>query len=142
MNLFVAFKILRVVLKGVLPGIGNAERVAGGSMCIAPGARMDDGELNIAIVRAERSKLKMIIRVLPKLITGSYIQEPDISYFLAKEIEIISTPSVILEMDGEISGTTPSLLSSIPHAIEIFCPAPPKQEMSTNRKSGRFFSAT
>jgi diacylglycerol kinase (ATP) len=116
--------------------VGNAERVAGGSMCIAPGARMDDGELNIAIVRAERSKLKMITRVLPNLRSGAYVQEPDISYFLAKEIEVDSVPSVILEMDGEILGTTPSLFTSIPQAINILSPKIPEKGTHGKPESG------
>jgi diacylglycerol kinase (ATP) len=116
--------------------VGNAERISGGSMCIAPGARMDDGELNIAIVRAERPKLKMITRVLPHLLTGAYVQESDISYFLAKEIEVDSTPSVILEMDGEILGATPSLFTSYPQAVNILSPKISEKGTPGKPKSG------
>lgn len=103
--------------------IGNAERTAGGSMCLAPGARTDDGELNLTIISAEdkqtKSKLKMFSRVFPKIASGEHIHQPGVSYFPVKQVEIESTPPAILELDGDLFGTTPATISVCPMMLEV-----------------------
>jgi len=34
--------------------VGNVESTAGGSMCLVPGAQLDDGELNISLLPMDR----------------------------------------------------------------------------------------
>ena len=87
-------------------------------MRIAPGARTDDGELNITIFPV-KSKLRMITRLLPKVATGEHIQEPGVSYFPAKSVEIDSDPPAILELDGDIFGTTPATFTVCPGALRV-----------------------
>lgn len=98
--------------------VGNSEKAGGNSMCLAPGARIDDGELNITIIPS-KSKLKMITGLLPKISTGAHIDEPGISYFLAKRIEINSDPPAILELDGDVFGTTPATFTVCPGALQV-----------------------
>jgi diacylglycerol kinase (ATP) len=104
--------------------VGNAERAAGGSMCLAPGARTDDGELNITIVPSQ-SKLKMVTKLLPKVATGAHINEPGISYLPGKRIAVDSAPPAILELDGDIFGTTPATFTVCPRALQVISPKRP-----------------
>jgi diacylglycerol kinase (ATP) len=99
----------------------NAERVAGGSIRIAPGARMDDGELNITIV-PERSKLNFILKMMGKMSTGEHVNEPGIQYFRTANIRVESDPPAGLEIDGNPFGYTPATFTVSPRAARIVCP--------------------
>jgi diacylglycerol kinase (ATP) len=97
---------------------GNAEKSAGGSMCLAPGARIDDGELNITIIPAGQ-KFKMITRLMPRIASGSHTTEPGISYFPGQRIEIVSEPPALLDLDGDFFGLTPATVTVCPRMLEI-----------------------
>ena len=101
--------------------VGNVEYSSGGSMCIAPGARVDDGELNITIFPV-KPKLRMITRLLPKVATGEHIQEPGVSYFPAEKVQVDSNPPAILDLDGDVFGTTPATFTVCPRMLEILTP--------------------
>jgi YegS/Rv2252/BmrU family lipid kinase len=63
--------------------VANVERTSGGSMCLAPGAHFDDGELNVSIIPSQ-SKLKEVATMLPKVASGRHVNEPSVMYFPAK----------------------------------------------------------
>jgi len=98
--------------------VGNSEKTAGGSMCLAPGARTDDGELNVTIFPVQ-PKLKMVTRLMPKIATGEHINEPGISYFPVKTIKIDSVPPAVLDLDGDIFGTTPATFTVCPLMLQV-----------------------
>lgn len=100
---------------------GNAERAGGDSICMAPGAQMDDGKFNVSIVPSQ-SKLKMLVKMLPKVPTGAFIHEPGVLYFQTKEIRVDCDPPVILDSDGDIFGMTPARFTICPQAIQIVSP--------------------
>ncbi len=100
--------------------VGNVERTAGDSMCLAPGAHYDDGELNVSIIPS-RSKLNMMT-TLPKVASGAHVNEPGVRYFPAKRIEVDSAPPAILEIDGDIFGMTPAAFAVCPKAVQVLCP--------------------
>jgi diacylglycerol kinase (ATP) len=101
--------------------VGNAERSAGGSMCLAPGARIDDGELKITIIPSE-PKLRMVTRLLPKIASGAHTTAPGVSYFPGKRITIESKPPALLDLDGDIFGTTPAIFTACPRMLEVMTP--------------------
>jgi diacylglycerol kinase (ATP) len=101
--------------------VGNVEYSSGGSMCVAPGARPDDGELNITVVPV-RSKLRVVTRLLPKIATGEHIEEPGVLYFPAKRVEIECDPPALLDLDGDLFGTTPAVFTVCPGALQVLTP--------------------
>jgi diacylglycerol kinase (ATP) len=101
--------------------VGNVERTSGGSMCLAPGARFDDGELNVSIIPS-RSKLTMVTKMLPKVASGAHVNQPGVKYFPAREIQVDSDPPAVLDVDGDIFGVTPATFSVCPKAVQILCP--------------------
>lgn len=107
--------------------VGNAESSAGGSMCLAPGARLDDGELNISLF-PHGSRLKMGLKLMPKIESGEHVNEPEVSYFPSKRIEIDSDPPAVVELDGDIYGVTPAVFDVCPGAIQILTPDNSKKE--------------
>ena len=104
--------------RGWMVVVANVERIGGGSMCIAPGAKPDDGKLNVSIIPA-RSKLNMLTKMLPKAASGVHVNEPDVLYFTATRIEVDCDPAVILDIDGDIFGMTPATFSICPKAIQV-----------------------
>jgi len=99
---------------------GNAERAAGGCMRICPGAITNDGELNISIIKPV-SVYKVITQLFPRIAKGTHINAPGISYFTGRKIEVQSEPPAVLDLDGELFGTTPATFSVCPLALGVVC---------------------
>jgi len=72
----------------------------GGMFHIAPMARNDDGKLDL--VYAESVSRLRILALLPKLIKGSHIDEPEIKHFPLTECQISATAAVPSHLDGEV----------------------------------------
>ena len=103
---------------------GNAEYAGGGGMRMSPDALTDDGLLNITVI-PNRSRLNVITRLFPRIASGTHIHEPGVSYFTGKQIEVHSDPPAVLEVDGDLFGTTPATFTLCAHAIQILCPPQP-----------------
>lgn len=72
----------------------------GGMFQIAPMAKNDDGFFDL-VVAAPVSRPR-IMALLPKLIRGTHIGEPDISHARVREFELIATEPVPSHLDGEV----------------------------------------
>ena len=101
--------------------VANVESSAGGSMRIGPGARSDDGELDITIFPA-KSKLTMATRLLPKVSSGEQVNAPGVQYFPGKTIEVASEPPAILDLDGDVFGSTPATFTICPGMFRVMTP--------------------
>lgn len=99
---------------------GNAERTTGGSVCMSPGARIDDGLLDVAIY-PNRHRLLMLTQLFPKIPTGAQVDEPDVAYFRTARIEVDSDPPSFVELDGDLFGTTPATFTALPRAVNVIC---------------------
>jgi YegS/Rv2252/BmrU family lipid kinase len=82
-----------------LANVSNGAWV-GGMFHIAPMARNDDGELDLVFAAAV-SRLR-IIALLPKLLRGTHIDQPDISHSRVTRCEITSATPVASHLDGEV----------------------------------------
>lgn len=91
----------------VFSGLVNLIAVAngqffGGGMKIAPLARIDDGYLDVIVLRGlSRGE---IITNLPRVYRGSHLTHPKVSFYRGKIINISSAEEICLEMDGETPG--------------------------------------
>jgi diacylglycerol kinase (ATP) len=108
--------------------VGNVESTAGGSMCLAPGARLDDGELNISIF-PHGSRIRMGLKLMPKIGSGEHVNVPGISYFPGRRIEIDSNPPAVVELDGDLRGMTPAKFAVCPGAIRVMTPETKKEDV-------------
>jgi len=96
---------------------GNTEFAAGGVMRISPGARPDDGLLNISIVDV-LGRLQ-IVRRFPSILSGGYVEDERVDYFTGKRLEIDAVPPAELQADGDIIGTTPATVELLPGALQL-----------------------
>lgn len=77
----------------------NGRRVGGGFI-LAPGAELDDGLLDLCIVRsAPRGR---ILRLLPRAFTGTLETQPEVQVLRSQEIFLESDDPLALHADGEI----------------------------------------
>ena len=99
---------------------GNTEFAAGGVMRISPGARPDDGLLNISLVDA-LGRLQ-IVRRFPSILSGRYVEDKRVDYFTGKRLEIDAVPTAELQADGDIIGTTPATVELLPRTLKLVVP--------------------
>ena len=91
----------------------------GKGMKMAPKAKLDDGLIDLIVIRSGATRTRLL-QVLPKLFDGSHIKEPEVEYYQTSEFSLIPEKDEILNIDGEIMGSTPIKVKMISNAIEIF----------------------
>lgn len=90
---------------------------AGNAMKMAPLAQIDDGLIDLLIVR-KAGRLKLL-SLFSKIFKGDHIGDPVVQYHQAKEFSIIPLEDHILNIDGEIVGNTPIHVKMLPRVIEV-----------------------
>ena len=91
----------------------------GKGMKMAPKARLDDGLIDLIVIRSGVSRTRLL-QVLPKLFDGSHINEPELEYYQTSQFSLIPETDEILNIDGEIMGSTPIQVNVITKAFEMF----------------------
>ena len=91
----------------------------GKGMKMAPNAKLDDGLIDLVVVKAGVTRTRLL-QVLPKLFKGTHINEPEVSYYQTSEFSLIPEKDEILNIDGEIMGSTPIKVKMISNTTEIF----------------------
>ncbi len=94
---------------------GNSAHAGGGMMRVAPGARMDDGEMNVSLIRAT-GRLE-VARQFLRLVRGTHVTHPLVRYFPATAMEIDGTPPQSVAVDGEVLGHTPVRIEVRPSCL-------------------------
>jgi diacylglycerol kinase (ATP) len=99
-------------------------RFFGGGMMIAPDAELDDGMLDLVIVRGA-AKLTLI-KDMRLLYTGSHLNHPAVTVLRGRSITVepAGDPSLnraLLDIDGESPGSIPATFEALPKAIKIIC---------------------
>lgn len=90
----------------MLCAIGNGQYIGGG-MKITPKADLEDGLLDICMVR-RMPKLKLLV-LFPKVFSGSHLGIPGVKYLRGKKVSIISPQNIWVNGDGELlQETTPT----------------------------------
>jgi len=86
---------------------------------MAPYAELDDGLIDLIVVDANISRRRLFL-VLPKLFDGTHINEPEVSYHRVSRFSLFPEIDDILNIDGEMVGTTPISVKIVENAVEIF----------------------
>lgn len=115
---------LRVELDGevieqdaLLVEVSNT-RYTGTHFLIAPAARLDDGLLDVTLVR--RLSRTRLLRLFPTIYRGAHVQHGEVLTRQASSVVISGPPGLELAPDGEIAGHTPARISCLPGDLEIF----------------------
>jgi diacylglycerol kinase family enzyme len=93
----------------------------GGGMRLAPHARLDDGALDVILVR-DCSKLRCAL-TLPKVFRGAHIRDPNVSELRGAEVRVEADRPFTVYADGDPVGRLPITLRAVPAALKVLLPA-------------------
>jgi YegS/Rv2252/BmrU family lipid kinase len=94
----------------------------GGGMRAAPDALLDDGLLEVVFVE-HVSKLGFLTRILPKVFSGKYVDEPEVHVFRAREVVISCERQFTMYADGDPIGELPVRVRALQGAVTMLTPA-------------------
>jgi len=100
----------------------------GGGMKIAPHALLDDGQLDICIVR-NTDKLKLFC-LFPTIYFGHHLEVPQVDYFQTEGLRIETEAPFDVYADGEYVCHTPIDVSIVPGALRVIVPRHRVQEQA------------
>lgn len=107
------------VLRGWSVAAANSGAYGGG-MLLAPGARLDDGLLDV-VLTGETGKLHFL-RQLPKVFKGTHVRDPHVHVLRGREIRVDADRPFDLYADGDPIGTLPATIRVAPHAVQVLLP--------------------
>jgi YegS/Rv2252/BmrU family lipid kinase len=96
--------------------IANA-RYMGGGYHFAPMARIDDGLLDVCVV-GDFGKLELV-RQIPGVYRGKHVTNAKFSHLTATRVQISTAEPAIVQLDGELVGSTPLEFEVLPAAIRL-----------------------
>ena len=89
----------------------------GGGMRTAPRARLDDGLLDAVVVEDVTGWRR--IAGLPKLRSGTFVDQPNVEYRQAARVEFTTESAILVETDGDAVGTTPATFEAAPGQLTV-----------------------
>ena len=92
----------------------------GGGMKIAPRARMDDGFLDVCMIRAI-SKLKLL-GVFPSVYFGWHLGIREVEYFPASALHVETDHPLSVYADGEYVCETPMEIRAVRNGLRVIVP--------------------
>ena len=92
----------------------------GDGLLIAPGAKLDDGKLDLIYVR--RSSRIRLLQIAPTVLRGTHIRLPEVWFARAAEVRVESDPPRMIYADGEPICRTPVKVSVLPKALRVIVP--------------------
>ncbi len=105
--------------KIMMAAISNGQAYGGG-MFITPIAELDDGLLDICIVK-EVSKLQLLASFY-QVLSGSHLNHPYVKYFRSRQVVVESKEEMQFYGDGEYLENTPLKIKLIPKCLPVIVP--------------------
>lgn len=112
---------IEMTVKAPLVLVANGASIIHPRFRLDPTFKVDDGWLDLMI--ATPTTPVALARTLGRLATLQLAKSPYIQRFRARSIEIASTPSMPLQIDGDVALRTPVAIGIMPRAIRILVPA-------------------
>lgn len=94
--------------------------LTGGGMILAPGARVDDGVLEICLV-GKVPKWTLLYE-LTRVFRGEHVKNPAVTMLRGTRITVQTDPPQLLWVDGDTLGTTPATFTVLPGALSVRVP--------------------
>ncbi len=104
--------------EAMMVAVGNGPSFGGG-LRIAEGALLDDGLLDVVVIRP-MSKLELV-RTYPKLFKGTHVHHRDYRHHRARKVTI-AAPGITAYADGERIAPLPLTVETAPLALRMLVP--------------------
>lgn len=101
----------------------------GGGHQLAPTARLDDGLVEVCVVRATSSP--EFLALLPRLSSGDHIEDDDVVYFRTKEVTLTFARPIKVNTDGEVLEASRCHYRVAPGAVRVLAPRQTATEVGT-----------
>jgi diacylglycerol kinase (ATP) len=95
--------------------VGNA-RSYGGGMLVTPGARMDDGLLDVLVL--SELPTHEFLRIFPRVYRGTHVSHPAVTVLQARRVHL-QAPGITTYVDGEVLGPLPRTFEAVPGAVQV-----------------------
>jgi YegS/Rv2252/BmrU family lipid kinase len=105
---------------GYSVGAANS-KCYGGGMQAAPSALLDDGMLEVVVLERV-SKLAFLTRILPGVFNGTYVEQPCVSVFRAREIVLEADRPFTMYADGDPIADLPVRVTALRAAVTMLTP--------------------
>jgi diacylglycerol kinase (ATP) len=102
-------------LDAMLVAVGNGPSFGGG-LRITEGAVLDDGMLDVVIIKTMTKP--DLIRTYPKLFKGTHVTHPQYEHHLVRRVTV-AAPGIVAYADGERFGPLPLTLECVPGALTV-----------------------
>ncbi|MFC1565986.1 diacylglycerol/lipid kinase family protein [Candidatus Neomarinimicrobiota bacterium] len=98
--------------------LGSLTKFTGSAMKMAPKAKLDDGLIDVSIVR--NASRKQMMNLFPKIFTGEHIYSDILEYKQVDSYSIIPDEHDPLNLDGETIGSTPIKVKVLREELEVY----------------------
>lgn len=99
--------------------VANGPRFGGG-IPMAPGARTDDGLLDVMVLGAV--SLPVLLRVILRALRGRHLEDPAVTLIRGRRVEVDAERDFPWNGDGELFGTGPAAFGVLPGAVHVQLP--------------------
>jgi diacylglycerol kinase (ATP) len=103
----------------LLAGVLNAPSYGAG-LRVAPGARVDDGWLNLSFVKSLGTR--EVLALLPRLLIGGTLPDAYLKQKQARRVLLRTDRPCFFHGDGEILGPAPVEIEVVPRAVKMLAP--------------------
>lgn len=103
-------------LEAMLVAVGNGPSFGGG-LRITEGAELDDGMLDVVIIRPMSKGA--LVRTYPRLFNGSHVHHPQYEHHRVRKVTVAAS-GVVAYADGERFGALPLTIECVPGALEVW----------------------
>jgi len=107
-------------ITGFSVAVGNS-KAYGGGMWVLPHAELDDGKLDVMLVK-NTSKLRCLIE-LPKLFKGAHLESEHVEFLRGEEIEVTADRPFAIYADGDPIGATPAIMRVERRCLRVIAPS-------------------
>lgn len=90
---------------------------AGGGMMFAPEARLDDGLLDVVMLRGDR--IGSVLGAMPSVYRGQHVKHPDILLDRGRVVEVSTEDFAPIDLDGESPGRAPVTFTVHPARLAL-----------------------
>jgi diacylglycerol kinase (ATP) len=104
--------------EAMMVAVGNGPSFGGG-LRITEGALLDDGLLDVVVIRPMRKTA--LVRTYPKLFKGTHVHHPEYRHYPARTVTV-AAPGVVAYADGERMGALPLTVEVVPRALRVLVP--------------------
>lgn len=110
----------RHVFTGWSVAAANASTYGGG-MVMAPGARLDDGRLDV-VMSSSTGRVRFL-RTLPQVFAGTHVEHPSVRVGRGREVRVSADRPFVVYADGDPVGELPVTIGVLPGAVRVLLPA-------------------